>query len=166
MRKYLACSIVIIIVISLFISSSQTYEQQSLIPSLQHYLPNKPFESAFSMLISILGKTHIFVGDNSYYHFIEYLLRKGAHFVLFGLLATGIFFSLSPRLPRFFLATFTTFLLACVDETHQYFTGGRTATFRDVILDMSGALVFLVIIKILLFLKLKKNKNDYSGKKN
>ena len=158
MRKYLAFSIVMFIITILIISSSQTYDQQSLIPSLQKYLPNKPFESILFTVVSLLGKAHIFTGDTSYYYFIEYLLRKSAHFILFGLLATGIFFSLSPRLPRFLLAIFITLLVACADETHQYFTGGRTPTFSDVLLDVSGALSFLVIIQLILVVRLKKKR--------
>lgn len=149
MRKFGTVFIILLIVVGLFISSSQTYEQQSLIGTLQKWLPNKPFESLFTVVSSGHAQSLILIDTHGYYHFLEYLLRKGAHFVLFGILAVGFFVILPPRLPRFVIAAFITFLLACGDEIHQYFTGGRTATFSDVMLDMSGALVFLLIAQFI-----------------
>lgn len=158
MRKALAFIIVLCIIGSLFVSSSQTYEQQSLIPTLENLLPSKPFETALSTLSIPYWNTTISVEERGYYHFVEFLLRKSAHFVLFGLLAAGIFLSLPSRFPRFLIASIITLLLACIDETHQYFTGGRTATIRDVILDMSGALTFLIILQIVAWSRsIKKN---------
>ncbi|PIC56143.1 VanZ family protein [Sporosarcina sp. P12(2017)] len=158
MRKALAFIIVLCIIGSLFVSSSQTYEQQSLIPTLENLLTNKPFETTLSALSIPYWNTTISVEERGYYHFVEFLLRKSAHFVLFGLLAAGIFLSLPSRFPRFLIASIITLLLACIDETHQYFTDGRTATIRDVILDMSGALTFLIILQIVAWLRsIKKN---------
>jgi len=148
MKKLFALLLTIGIIGSLFISSSQTYEQQSLIPTLENALPDKPFESVLTKLSIPYWGNIISVEERGYYRFIEFLLRKGAHFVLFGLLATGIYLSLPSRTPRFIIALAITFLIACADETHQYFTGGRTATVRDVVLDMSGALTFTSIVHI------------------
>ncbi|WP_313238086.1 VanZ family protein [Sporosarcina ureae] len=159
MRKVLAFIIVLCILGSLFISSSQTYEQQSLIPTLENLLPSKPLETTLSALSIPYWNKTISVEERGYYHFMEFLLRKSAHFVLFGLLAAGIFLSLPSRFPRLLIASTITLLLACADETHQYFTGGRTATIRDVILDMSGAMTFLLIVQIFTWLRSRK-KND------
>lgn len=158
MKKALAFIIVLCIIGSLFISSSQTYEQQSLIPTLENLLPSKPFETALSTLSIPYWNTTISVEERGYFHFVEFLLRKSAHFVLFGLLAAGIFLSLPSRFPRFLIASTLTLLLACVDETHQYFTGGRTATLRDVMLDMSGALTFLIILQIITWFRNRKKR--------
>ncbi|PIC64002.1 VanZ family protein [Sporosarcina sp. P13] len=160
MKKLLGMLLVVGIIASLFISSSQTYEEQSLIPTLQDVLPNKPFEAILSTLSISYWERTISVEERGYYHFIEFLLRKSAHFVLFGLLAAGIFIALPSRIPRFFLAAFITLLLAFADELHQYFTGGRTATIRDVVLDMSGALTFLLIVQVISWIRSRK-KNGY-----
>ena len=156
MRKFLSISIVVAIIIGLYISSSQTYEQQSLIPILQKLLAEKPFESVVSLLINIIWSTSSFAGENGYYYFIEFLLRKAAHFTLFGLLATGFFLLLPRNSFRFIWATLLTLFLASLDEIHQFFTGGRTASIQDVLLDMSGALAFLIIAQILTALKAKR----------
>ena len=148
MKKLFALVLAISIIGSLFISSSQTYEQQSLIPTLENILPDKPLESVLAKVSIPYWGNIISVEERGYYRFVEFLLRKGAHFVLFGLLATGIYLSLPSRTPRFFIALAITLLIACADETHQYFTGGRTATIRDVVLDMSGALTFLSIVHL------------------
>ncbi|WP_143560398.1 VanZ family protein [Sporosarcina sp. P21c] len=66
--------------------------------------------------------------------------------------------SLPSRFPRFFIASILILLLAYADEAHQYFTGGRTATIRDVLLDMSGALTFLLILQIAVSLRPRKKR--------
>ncbi|WP_303964771.1 VanZ family protein [Sporosarcina ureae] len=159
MRKVLSIIIILCIIGSLFVSSSQTYEQQSLIPTLENVLPNKPFEAALSALYIPYWDTTISIEGRGYYYFVEFLLRKGAHFVLFGLLAVGVFLSLPSRLPRFMIASIFTLLLACADELKQYLTGGRTATFRDVLLDMAGALTFLLILQSIRWSRSQK-END------
>lgn len=156
MRKVFAFLIAISIIGSLFISSSQTYEQQSLIPTLENLLPTKPFEATLAKLTIPYWESTISVEERGYYRFIEFILRKGAHFGLFGLLAAGIYLSLPSRIPRFLLALFITLIIACADETHQYITGGRTATIRDVLLDMSGALCFLLVLQVGSWLLSKK----------
>ncbi|PIC95691.1 VanZ family protein [Sporosarcina sp. P26b] len=158
MRKFFALLIVIGITGSLFISSSQTYEQQSLIPTLENLLPSKPFEDELSKLSIPYWDSTISVEERGYYLFIEFLLRKSAHFVLFGLLAAVIFLSLPSRFPRFITAFSITLLIAGADETHQYFTGGRTATIRDVILDMSGALFFLLLAQSVSLIRSRKKE--------
>ena len=158
MRKYIASSIAITIVIGIFISSSQTYEEQTLIPFFEKTLPNKPLEPILSFVSTLFWDNPNFLGEDGYYNFLEFILRKSAHFGLFGILASGIFLSLPTRLPRFIIATLITLVLASADETHQYFTGGRTASIRDVLLDMSGALVFLVILQLLSCNKSRKNR--------
>lgn len=161
MKKLLATLLAFAIIASLFISSSQTYDQQSLIPILEKVLPDKPFESTLSLVTIPYWELKISVEERGYYHFIEFLLRKFAHFSLFGLLAAGVFISLPSRFPRFLLATLITLLLAIADEMHQGITGGRTATIRDVMLDLSGALTFLVIVQVISFIRASK-KNGYS----
>jgi VanZ family protein len=49
------------------------------------------------------------------------------------------------------LAVLVTLAVACADEFHQSFIPGRTATFRDVILDTMGGLFAQIVI--LLFWK-------------
>ncbi len=147
MKKIL---LLLFILIVLFNSSGQSYEQQSLIPTLQNMLPGKPFESLLSIFkIPYWGIT-VSVEERGYYYFVEFLLRKGAHFFIFGFLALAVFWVIPKRLPRYRLAASITFLLAAADEFHQSLTGGRTASFQDVVLDTAGAIFALCLLKIIL----------------
>lgn len=146
MRKFL---FLLAIIAVLFISSSQTYEQQSIVPTLQTLLPDKPMQDQLAKLqIPYWGKT-ISVEERGYYYFVEFLLRKSAHFFIFGLLALAVYYVL----PKFRLRTITAFVItvgfAMADEYHQSLTGGRTATIQDVILDASGAFTFLLIFRLI-----------------
>src|SRR5690606_26413642 len=87
MKKLL---IVLVLFIVLFISSSQTYEQQSLIPALEKYFPTMPFYSVLSTLKITYWGSVISIEERGYYLFIEFFLRKGAHVAIFGLIALAI----------------------------------------------------------------------------
>jgi len=153
--------IVLIIVLGvLFISSGQTYEQQSLIPTLEKWLPGEPFESSLAKLQVPYWGTTISVEERGYYHFVEFLLRKSAHFLIFGVLAVVIYLTLPKNAFRLLTAFWLTALLAAGDEYHQSLTGGRTPTWQDVALDMAGAAVFLVILRMLVLFKLLKPKKS------
>lgn len=156
MRKIL---ILLFILFVLFISSGQTYEQQSLIPTLQNWLPGKPFEFLLSKLqIPYWGIT-VSVEERGYYYFIEFLLRKAAHFFIFGFLALAIYAVLPKRMPRTLIAALLTLCLAIADEYHQSLTGGRTPSLQDVLLDMAGAVSALLLLQVLIFLTSKCRKN-------
>ncbi|WP_338655163.1 VanZ family protein [Sporosarcina psychrophila] len=151
--------IVLIILLSiLFFSSGQTYEQQSLIPTLEKWLPSEPFESSLSKLQVPYWGTTISVEERGYYHFVEFLLRKSAHFVIFGVLAVAIYLILPKHVFRMLTATWITVLLAIADEYHQSLTGGRTPALQDVILDAAGAVTFLLILRLIILVKPKKKK--------
>ena len=155
MRKIL---LLLFILFVLFISSGQSYEQQSLIPTLQNWLPGKPFEFLLSKLqIPYWGIT-VSVEERGYYYFIEFLLRKAAHIFIFGFLALAIYAVLPKRFPQFRIAAFLTFLLAIADEYHQSLTGGRTPSIQDVFLDTAGAISALLFLQVFLFLRNKRHK--------
>ncbi|CAM3267897.1 VanZ family protein [Filibacter tadaridae] len=140
----------LLIVAGLFFSSGQTYEEQTLIPSLAEWLPDKPLLEPLSKLeIPYWGKI-ISVEERGYYPFVEFLLRKSAHFFLFGLLATAVYAVLPRFTLRSIIALVITLGLAIADEYHQSLTGGRTPSSRDVLLDTAGAITFIAVLRIVL----------------
>ncbi|WJY26201.1 VanZ family protein [Sporosarcina trichiuri] len=146
--KKLVALLLIGIIAGLFISSSQTYDQQTIVPDLERLLPDRPLEGPLSKLeIPYWGKT-ISVEERGYYYFLEFLIRKAAHFFTFGVLAAVLYWLLPKMRLRFFLALLLSFAAASADEFHQSLTGGRTATWQDVALDLSGAIVFLTVIRL------------------
>ena len=162
MRKFLPLLIIIGV---LFFSSGQTYEQQSLIPNLEEWLPSKPLESQLEKLqIPYWGKI-ISVEERGYYPFVEFLLRKAAHFFTFGLLAIAVYNVLPKIRYRTLVALFLTLALAIGDEYHQSLTGGRTPSSHDVLLDMSGAFTFLIVY-LIIHLRLGTGKQKRKPRKS
>ncbi|GKV66067.1 MULTISPECIES: VanZ family protein [unclassified Sporosarcina] len=144
MKKLLVFLLLLSLLIGLAVSSSQTYEQQSLVTTLEQFLPGEPGKNLLAKLEFSYWDRPITVEERGYYHFVEFLIRKSAHFLTFGFLALIIYWLLPKRKGRLVGAALITLILACADELHQSFTGGRTATIQDVYLDMTGAIVFLL----------------------
>lgn len=142
------------------IASNMSYQQQTLIPSLQLLLKDKPFLKLLSQLEIPYWGTTVSVETRGYYFFVEFLMRKGAHFFGYGILAV-IFFTLYTKLVWRFpavLAFFTILLIASLDEYRQSMIPGRTGIVSDVILNATGAITLLLIVKGIHLLKNIINK--------
>ncbi|MEY9969689.1 VanZ family protein [Lysinibacillus sp. RC46] len=143
MKKWL---ILIAFLVVLAISSSMTYEQQSIIPELEQVLANKPFEKQLSVLKIPYWDTVVSVEERGYFKFVEFLIRKLTHFVGFGCIALGIFFAWGKRRFAAGVAIAGTALIATLDEIRQSFIPERMMSGQDVILDTAGAIVFVGIV--------------------
>ena len=91
------------------------------------------------------------------------MVRKAAHFILFLLL--GFFFcaALTAFLSKHNAITFLVSLAFCAvysasDELHQLFVEGRGATFDDVLIDVAGALLGILIATLIYFLRARAKK--------
>ncbi|RHW39428.1 VanZ family protein [Lysinibacillus yapensis] len=149
MKKYIAA--ILVVLFGLFCLSSMSYEQQTIVPALQENLENKPFYDLLSKIeVPYWGQT-ISVETRGYYYFIEFLFRKGLHFVGYGLIA--LLFYILYRKFKFnvsmIYAVLTTFVVASLDELRQSFVPGRTGVFQDVLLDTAGAITFIFLYKLL-----------------
>ncbi len=134
----------------IFYFSSQTYQEQSVVPLLRELLPGKPGEEMLSNLQISYWDTVISIETRGYYHFIEFLIRKFAHLFLFGCLAVATFRVFMFFRPKRIWPVVTWVLIftgvyAAIDEYHQYLTGGRTPLLNDVMLDLTGAVMALMI---------------------
>ena len=140
-------TILVIAIIILGISSSLTYEQQTIIPTLKHYLAAKPFESLLSLLqIPYWGKI-VSVETVGYFKFIEFLVRKLTHFIGFGIIAIILYWFLPQGWKYKGRIVFACiFVIAIVDEFRQQFTPGRLMSWQDVFVDVAGACFFLAIL--------------------
>lgn len=143
MKKWL---VLITFLVILAISSSMTYEQQSILPELEDALANKPFEKQLSVLKIPYWGTVVSVEERGYFKFVEFLIRKLTHFVGFGCIALGIYFAWGKRRFAAGIAIAGTALIAILDEFRQSFTPGRMMSGQDVILDTAGAIVFVGIV--------------------
>lgn len=156
MKKIIPLLFLLIVV---FISSGQTAEQQSLIPVLEKWLPGKPLESFLSLFQIPYWGILVSIEERGYYAFVEFLIRKGTHFLYFGVIALAIYAALPTRKFRTITAIVLTMLFAVADELHQSFTSGRTASAQDVILDTAGAITALLLLT---FFRKKRRKSAKS----
>lgn len=74
-----------------------------------------------------------------------FLVRKTAHFTEYAILGALFYLNfrqlpkLNSRPKKILLPIVFSFLYACTDELHQIFVPGRSAQFRDVLIDTLGA---------------------------
>jgi hypothetical protein len=92
--------------------------------------------------------------DWSVFDLIHYTLRKTGHAAGFGVLGLLLWrafrrtFPGAPLLANAALAIAGVFVAGALDEWHQSFSALRSASFRDVMLDTSGALVLVSVALI------------------
>ena len=89
-------------------------------------------------------------------------LRKCMHASVYFVLAILVFLSFkSFKINGWKLYIFPIlicFIYACTDEFHQYFVSGRTSEFTDVLIDTGGAIVGIMVAKLVskVYYKIKK----------
>ncbi len=97
------------------------------------------------------------------YGFWDSLVKKGAHVLGYGLLASAFWFGFNFDRRKVWLAWLLAVLFAASDEFHQSFTPGRHSTLMDVVLFDSGGAV-LGLGFILAWFWLQKQKNGPKGR--
>lgn len=138
MKKFYFIGILLVVLV---IFSSMTAEQQSLQHFLQTTLSTKPFEAQLSQLAIPYWDTIVSVDERGYFAFVEFLIRKSAHFLMFATIAVALLqFRLHP-----IIVLIIAFGIALGDEFRQSFTPGRTMTMQDVWLDNAGAVFGIVL---------------------
>ena len=78
-----------------------------------------------------------------------FMVRKTAHFTEYLILfsfAYNLFKNYTNKKLAVVYGIILTFGYACTDEFHQIFVPGRTAKFRDVLIDTSGALFGSIVL--------------------
>ena len=81
---------------------------------------------------------------------VHFYFRKALHFLYYGTLTVLWLRALTATFPERawtnrILSLVLSLMVACFDEGHQYFASGRTSSWWDIALDMSGSVVFLVL---------------------
>ncbi|MEI5994246.1 VanZ family protein [Candidatus Enterococcus mansonii] len=154
--------IAFLIMAVLFYSSSQTYEQQSQVSLLEKVLGNQPFKEQLKGISFHYAGSEISIKANGYAKFVEFFIRKGAHFGTYFLLGGSWFLGLNLKVKQPLLIGVVAWLTATgyagLDEYHQMLTGGRTPLFQDVMLDSIGALTAVIICLLVISIKKMKKK--------
>lgn len=155
---YLAIPFVMMFI--LYGSSSMTYQDQSVTSNLELVLKGAPLKNLLSSIHFTYGEQLISIDQIGYYDFIEFFIRKGAHF--FSYFIIGFFWQLGLRKRvrdewlTILLAALLAIGYASFDELRQSFNPGRTALMADVILDTAGAMVGIGMAKFLVYKKVIK----------
>ncbi len=96
------------------------------------------------------------------YRFVEFLFRKGAHLFMYFMLGLLAHLLLVPWIRTLMLrvpgALLIVAVFASLDEWNQSFTGDRTPTPLDVMVDISGAVIgqVLLLVVIAIYRRLKR----------
>lgn len=155
-------AIAFIVFAILFYSSSQTYEQQSQVSLLSKILANEPFKEKLSGINFSYAGNEVSIATKGYFSFVEFFIRKGAHFGTYFILGVMLFLGLNKRMKGFFILSLVSWLTATgyagLDEFHQMLTGDRTPLIEDVMLDSVGALTGVVLCLLIFMLKELKSK--------
>ncbi|MDR7073208.1 VanZ family protein [Fictibacillus barbaricus] len=149
----------------IFYASSQPYEKQDLRPTISQFLDMDFISSLFSTTVFNYAGDEVSIEKLGPAQFIEFFIRKGAHFsVYFGLgflLFRAIKLNLNKGL-TFITSLVLAILYAASDEFHQSFTIHRTPHVEDVMLDSIGALVGITIA-LLIYRNFRRNQT-YSNR--
>ena len=99
----------------------------------------------------VLGRELIEEEKVKYIDDFVFIVRKGAHltiYLILGVLLMSYFKELYlVNKKGLIIAFIICFLYACSDEIHQAFVPGRSAEFRDVLIDSLGSIIGIFIIK-------------------
>lgn len=144
----------------LYGSSSMTYQDQSVTSNLELILRGMPFKNFLSSIEFTYGDQLISIEQIGYFRFIEFFIRKGAHFFSYFVIGFFWFLGLRKRVRHEWLTLLLAVLLsigyASFDELRQSFNPGRTALMADVLLDTAGAVVGVGMAKFLVYKKIIK----------
>lgn len=149
-RKWLFWIPVLIWMGMIFYSSAQPYGEQDMRSNIEDYV-NEEFVIKYFSWVSIDygGGTPVSIENKGVGGFIEFFIRKGAHFSVFFVLGaltyTALLYSNFRRRQVFWLALLLVAIYAGLDEVHQSFTGDRTPMWQDSVLDTCGGLTGIFI---------------------
>jgi len=93
-----------------------------------------------------------FSASSEFIDSMHFLIRKSAHFIFYGilsLLALRAFIGSSRKLlssTPFVTALFAVLTIAILDELNQSMNPSRTGSLQDVLLDLAGAVFFLLAV--------------------
>ena len=110
------------------------------------------FKQFFSGISFNYAGSEVSIAAKGYVKFVEFFIRKAAHFTTYFILGGSLYLGLLPKLKQkssvlgLAFAWLAATGYAATNEFHQMLTGGRTPLFQDVMLDSCGALTACLLI--------------------
>lgn len=144
-KDNLALFMPFLIMFLLYGSSTMSYESQSLVSPLETLLAGRPFENLLKNIQFTYAGSEISIASRGYIPFVEFFIRKAAHFFSYFFIGFFWVLGLRKRVNDEWLVLLLAVLLsigyASFDELRQAFHPGRTGLMEDVLLDTAGAMV-------------------------
>lgn len=145
--------LLLIALCAVFYMSNTSYEQQSILPELQSVLKEEPSKELLSKMELTYWGSMVSVDAWGYHAFVELLIRKATHFCGYG--AISVLFLLFYRKLQWkfpsILAVLSVTIIASLDEYNQTFIPSRTGAVQDVVIDVLGALTFVIVTNLVLY---------------
>ncbi|KAA0548543.1 VanZ family protein [Bacillus sp. BGMRC 2118] len=138
---------VIVIASIIFWFSDQPYQKQDVKPFLGGFINESWIEESFDWVHFEYAGYEVSTERLGGAAFVEFFIRKGAHFGVFFLLGFFTYRALSLTLLKgrtasnFISSVIFIVVYAVQDEIHQHFTGNRTPLIHDVGVDTFGGIV-------------------------
>ncbi|WP_047980844.1 VanZ family protein [Ornithinibacillus contaminans] len=135
----------------LFYSSSQPYEEQNIKPFLSSNIDLSFLEVYLDWISFTYHQSEVSIAALGMEGFIEFFIRKGAHFGAFFLLLI-LFYAAFRKTVNWTIrkiivvSFFLTLAYAMVDELHQGMTPNRTPFVGDVLIDAIGAIAACLLL--------------------
>ncbi|MFD2331464.1 VanZ family protein [Cohnella sp. GCM10020058] len=163
LKKLLYAMPLVLWLLLIFDFSSQTYSQQSIIPFMRERIPEHRLQQIVPDVTIRYNHSAIHAKADPY-RFVEFLFRKSAHLFMYFMLGLLAHLLLVPWIHSLALrvtgALVVVALFASLDEWNQSFTGDRTPTPLDVMVDISGAMIGQVVLlaAIVVYRRLKSKR--------
>jgi VanZ family protein len=130
----------------IFYASSQPYQKQDLKPALSQYINVKAIAPYIDHIKFNYAGEEVSVEKLGAASFIEFFIRKGAHFTVYFILAFLFYRAFrkgndQPSKRALMFTLIFTILYAISDEFHQSITPNRSPHLEDVTLDSFGVLI-------------------------
>lgn len=150
LKSFIYIGFAFLIMAILFFSSSQPYGDQSMVGVLDRILENEPLKELLSSIQFTYAGSEVSIAATGYIGFIEFFIRKAAHFGSYFLLALFWFLGLKEQIKSLLLTALVSLMLtmgyASFDEFHQGLTPDRTPLLEDILLDSVGALTAILFL--------------------
>ncbi|NMO96640.1 VanZ family protein [Paenibacillus lemnae] len=142
----------VLVMVIIFLFSSQPYHEQDLRPSLKGSFVTDSLARSLSGIHFQYAGSEISASALGNAGVLEFLIRKGAHLSIYALLGFALVYAFNAKRPwrGYSSAVLISFLYACSDEFHQSLTPDRTPLLQDVIVDTIGAILgagLMVLLK-------------------
>lgn len=118
-------------------------------------LSSSTSSSTIGILLTLLGTDFLQMQtevQTAAVELLSFYVRKGAHMFLFFVLSLFLWYGFSSLIKnctrRTFCTAFFCTVLASLDEYHQTFIPGRSGEVRDVLVDLTGAVIALLLFSL------------------